>query len=99
MEFRKGIISGYPIIFKGGEDKDEQGNQRDVNEFSERSQFNKQWGWYHSIYRLSGGDVSKLNEVVRLPIHQALTFLSYEIQKDKVQYNEQKRQLDKLKRK
>ena len=89
LEYRKRIIKSYPIIFKERDEEDER-----ESDYSEGKQFSKQYGWYHSIYRISKGDVTKFTEVTTLPIHKAFTFLSYEVQKDRIEYNHQKRQLN-----
>ena len=91
MEFRRRIVRTYPIIFKQGDEEDEDRQ----SEYSEASQFSKQWGWYHSIYKVSKGDINNFEQVTTLPIHKVFTFLSYEVQKDRIEYNTAKRQIKK----
>ena len=91
MEFRERIIRGYPVLF--GEATDEE--RGDENDFSERTQFNKQWGWYQSIYAAAKGDVTKFDDVTRLRLTKALTYLTFEKQKNEIEQRELKRQLNK----
>ena len=91
MEFRKRIITGYAILFGDGDDE-EQGSD---NDFSERAQFSKQWGWYQSIYALAQGDLTKFEQVTKLRLTAALTLLTFEKQKQGIENRELKRQLKK----
>ena len=91
MEFRKRIIDSYAYLF-GTADKDE---QEDGNEFSEQAQFGKQWGWYQSIYAAAKGDITKFDDVTRLRLTKALTYLTFEKQKNDIEQRELKRQLNK----
>ena len=91
MEFRKRIITGYAVLFGDGDDE-EQGND---NDFSERTQFSKQWGWYQSIYAVAQGDLTKFEQVTKLRLTAALTILTFEKQKQGIENRELKRQLKK----
>ena len=74
LSFRDGIITSYPDLYS-------QDSEEGYNIGLEGS-FGKKWGWYQSIYALARGDVRKFDEVTKLPIHQCLTFLSFEKQKN-----------------
>ena len=91
MEFRKRVTAGYPVLFGDG-DSEEQGN---FDDFSERTQFNKQWGWYQSIYAVAKGDVTKFDEVTKLRLTTALTYLTFEKQRTEIEQRELKRQFKK----
>ena len=45
--------------------------------------FGAKWGWYHAIYQLAKGDVTRFDEVTRQQAHKCLTLLNYE--KDKAE--------------
>jgi len=68
-------------------DEDEQ----EVNDYSERAQFNKRWGWYNSIYAIAQGDLTKFDEVTGLGVRKCLTWLTYEKQKREIEEREIKR--------
>lgn len=91
MEFRKRVITGYPALFGEGDNE----KQEIENEFSERAQFSKQWGWYQSIYAVAKGDVTRFDDVTKLQLTTALTFLTFEKQKLEIEQREFKRQLNK----
>ncbi len=91
MEFRKRVITGYPVLF-GESDSEEQG---DFGEFSERTQFAKHWGWYQSIYAVAQGDVTRFERVTKLRLTTALTFLTFEKQRTEIEQRELKRQINK----
>ena len=86
LQFRKGIVEQFDTIFKGGDGENEQ-----KNDYSEWAQFNKNWKWYHSIYRISNGNLLEFDRVTKIPIYKALTYLSYVTQKDKAETSERKR--------
>jgi hypothetical protein len=89
LEFRKRIVSGFPSVYR------ESNSGADINEWSEEAQLNKRWGWYNAIYRVAKGDVTKFDEVTSINVYTALTFLSYEIERDEAEYNRQKRLMSK----
>jgi len=78
LEFRTRIIELYADLFGESTEEDE---EKGFGEFSKQHQFSKQWGWYTSIYELAQGNVTRFDEVTRLPIHQFLTALLYIKQK------------------
>jgi hypothetical protein len=83
LDFRKRLSKQFAFLFGDG-DTEESG----TNDFSERAQFGKQWGWYNSIYAVSKGDVTKFDEVTRLGLRKCLTFLTYERQKTEIEQRE-----------
>ena len=64
----------YPELYKGA------GGQR--QEFAD---FGRKWGWYQNIYALAGGDIFKIDDVTELKLLKALTFLSFEAEKNKIE--------------
>ena len=86
LDFRKRINKGYPALF-GEEDE-----QADENDFSESTQFSKRWGWYQSIYAIAKGNLERFDAVTELPLHQCLTYLTFEKQKLAVEVAQLKRQ-------
>ena len=85
LSFRQRITSLYADLFgEGGEES---------NEYSAESIFAKRWGWYATFYSLAQGDVRRLDEVSRLPVHQCLTFLSFEKSKQQTENTILKKQI------
>ena len=66
-DFRDRLVKDYDEIFgqgtKGGLDR--------------VSQFGAKWGWYHSIYELAKGDVTRVEHITELNIHQCFMMMSY----------------------
>jgi len=62
--------------------------QKAEEDYSERGQFAKQWGWYTSIYAVAKGDITKFDEVTGYGLHQCLTYLSFEKQKTEIEQRE-----------
>ena len=89
LQFRKRVTAGYPELF-GEPDED---GERTIEDFSERTQFAKRWGWYQSIYALAKGDVSKFDEVTSLRLTKCLTYLVFETQKNELEKREFERRL------
>ena len=89
MEFRKGVVNSYHQLFG---DTDEETEQEQQNDFSEETQFSKQWGWYQSIYAVAKGDISKFDEVLRMELFTILNFLTFEKQKNRIEINQLKKQ-------
>jgi hypothetical protein len=90
LDFRKRTIDGYPVLF--GEQNDEEAE----NDFSETTQFGKQWGWYQSIYQLAKGDITKFESVTELGLLECLTMLTFEKQKMDIEHRQIKRQHDRI---
>ncbi len=76
LSFREGLIAKYDDLF---------GGESSGNEFSEQAQFGKRWGWYSSLYALAKGDIRRFDEITKLPVHQSLTFLTFEKQKTEIE--------------
>ena len=87
MEFRKRITDGYDSLFRTRDSEEPEG----LGDFSEGTQFSKQWGWYQSIYALAKGDVTKFDEVTTMGLLKCLTYLTFEKQKNEIE----QRQLNK----
>jgi len=87
LEFRKRITNGYDSLFRTRDSEEPEG----IGDFSEATQFSKQWGWYQSIYALAKGDVTKFDEVTRMGLLKCLTYLTFEKQKNEIE----QRQLNK----
>jgi len=80
LRFNKRFIERFSGLFGDGDEE--------TNEFSQRSQFAKRWGWYSSFYQLAKGDVTKFDEVSRIPATRALTLLTFEKQKAEIEQAE-----------
>ena len=74
MDFRKRVIHDFAVIFDGNDDEDTGGNE-----------FTKKWGWFGVMYRLTGGEFSKLEAITERPLLEALTWLCYELDLNETQ--------------
>jgi hypothetical protein len=83
LDFRKRLSKQFAFIFGNGDEEESQSN-----DFSERTQFAKNWGWYNSIYALAKGDVTRFDEVTKLGVRKCLTYLTYERQKNEIEQRE-----------
>jgi hypothetical protein len=83
LDFRKRLSQQFAFLFGDGDTE-----EFETNDFSERTQFGKQWGWYNSIYAVAQGDVTKFDEVTKLGLRKCLTFLTYERQKTEIEQRE-----------
>jgi hypothetical protein len=81
LEFRSGLHDIYSEVF-GTEEYDE---------FSEATQFSRNWGWYATIDELAGGDITKYETIENMSMHKCLHNLCYKISKNKKERNELKR--------
>ena len=70
MEFRQRIVSDFAIVFDGSAE----GNERAIATES----FADKWSWFGVMYRLTNADISKLEQITKLNLLEALTWLSYE---------------------
>jgi len=57
--------------------------------------FNSRYGWYQSVHTLSGGDITKFEEVTRLNVYQCLYALQYEKEKNELEAQQIKRNFKK----
>jgi hypothetical protein len=88
LEFRKGVTTSYHQLFGDDADENDESQQSD---FSEETQFGKQWGWYQSIYAVAKGDIRKFDEVLRIELFTILNFLTFEKQKNRIEINQLKK--------
>ena len=70
MDFRKRIIKDFAIIFerKYSENDDIEAGETFVDK----------WGYFGIMYKLTNGDISKLEKITKLNLMEALTWLCYE---------------------
>ena len=76
MEFKQRINKSYSELFEGGITE---------SDLTAKANFGRKWNWYSSIYRLSNSNITKFNEVTKLPIHKCLMFLTFEKDKNEVE--------------
>lgn len=78
LQFRDGISASYVELYT----ESSEGEQHNV---SSEGSFGAKWGWYQSIYGLAQGDVRRFDEITALPLHQCLTFLAFEKEKNELE--------------
>ena len=81
MQFSNRISERYESLFTTRED----------NNAGAEANFGRKWGWYQSIYGAAQGDVLRFDEVFKLPVHQLLTWLTFEKEKTEIEINRLKR--------
>jgi hypothetical protein len=72
LQFSERITGSYPEIFERG-----------VTEGDAALSYFKDFGWYPTIKKLANNDIFKIDEVIELPLHKCLYFLSCEIAENK----------------
>ena len=72
FEFRSGIHTDFNPLFE--ETKEEEDKPFKTDEES----FGNKWGWYAIIYKLTGGEFLKMEEVIQRPLTECLTWLSFQ---------------------
>lgn len=75
VQYRKRLIIDYPELFEGS------GGETT----SAVSQFGQKFGWYSSLYGLSGGDVLKIEAITKLNMHECLYMLTYMKEKNELE--------------
>tara|TARA_R110000744_G_scaffold196593_1_gene315894 strand:+ start:17144 stop:17395 length:252 start_codon:yes stop_codon:yes gene_type:complete len=65
----------------GDDDDEDTGRNTDQN-------FTDRWGFFGVMYRLSGGDITKLNEITETSLYVCLTWLCYETDLESVNKNQ-----------
>jgi hypothetical protein len=78
LPFKQSLVSTFSYLFGEVKQKDE---TRELTDFSLEGQFGQRWGWFGSLHSLSGGDATKFRESTKINVYDALTWLSFE--KDK----------------
>jgi len=79
LSFREGISTSYIDLYT----ESSQGGEG--HNISSEGSFGAKWGWYQSIYGLAQGDVRRFDEITELPLHQCLTFLAFEKEKNEIE--------------
>ena len=75
LSFRKRIVETFDSLF----------GETTEGGFGISANFGAKWGWYQSIYAIAKGDVTKFNEITKLPIAQCLTWLEFEKEKNELE--------------
>jgi hypothetical protein len=71
--FAARIADEFSDVFEG------EGDPRGI-----KAQFGKRWGWFAVVHQLAQGDVLHVEAVTGSPLKQCLMWLSYEVDKMKV---------------
>ena len=78
LSFRDEIVQAYDGLFSSSS-----GDAGVIG--GAESAFAERYGWYQSLYALAGGDALRLGSVTNLQIHEALTWLQFEKEKNKLE--------------
>ena len=76
LRFSERLVERYSTLYQTG--SNEGGQSRTGN-------FAKKWGFYQNFYTLAKGDITKFDIVTKLNIHECLTYLSYEKEKNEIE--------------
>ena len=79
LSFRDRISESYIELYT------ENNTQTQGHNISSEGGFGAKWGWYQSIYGLAQGDVRRFDQITELPLHQCLTFLTFEKEKNELE--------------
>lgn len=72
FDFRSGIHNDFNPLFEEVEQEEkEKGIKTDEESFGDK------WGWYSIIYKLTGGEFLKMEEVIQRPLTECLTWLAF----------------------
>ena len=77
MEFRNQIVEAYDGLYGSSGDAEDG--------FGHRAAFGRKWGTYQSILALAQDDVRRVEEVTKLPLHNALMYLEYQKEKTELE--------------
>ena len=70
MGFRERIVNDFRVIFDGTPEGNEEAIATET--------FADKWSWFGVMYRLTNADISKLEQITKLNLLEALTWLTYE---------------------
>ena len=80
MQFREGLIRSFPEFY-------DKGDEQDTGRIgaTQEQVFNQKWGWFTAFIQLAKGDFLRVEQVTKLTIYQALTYLAYMVDEKKMQ--------------
>jgi|TARA_B110000037_G_C16752405_1_gene355747 hypothetical protein len=80
LEFRKSTIKSFATVFDGEAETGDNVGDEDLTEMGRNNDanFSNRWGWFGVMYRLTNGDIIKLEQIARLELYVCLTWLCYE---------------------
>ena len=81
MQFREQTIDNFSIVFDNQGGEEEGVNEGIIDKFSDN------WSWYCIIYRLTNGNIEKLNKIINTSLYECLTWLTYEAELEEQQKN------------
>lgn len=88
FDWRKVITYNFSGLFSGKKEDDED----DILDGPAAPEFDGRWKWFSMIERLANGDITKFEEVYKIPYISALNTLSYWHERDQYQERLRKRQ-------
>lgn len=74
MQHCKRLHEYYPELYQGGGD-----SSQDIADFG------KKWNWYQNIYSIARGNVFEFERATKLKLGEALLYLSFEADKNKLE--------------
>ena len=84
LSYRTDLFKRYEGLFEQGDGQDEDepeftGQRMTVADaqMEQREKAKRKWSWIAIIYNLSGGDITKANEIVNKKFTECLIWLSY----------------------
>jgi len=80
-EFRTGVVGNYPELFE----------QTTENQFGGVQNFARKYGWYQSLFALSGGDVIRIKNITELKFHECFLMLAFMKDKNELEQRELKK--------
>jgi len=83
LQYRKRVIAGYPSLF-GEASEEGSGHTRE-------EQFASKYGWFTSLYSLSGGQAVNYQKVTKMNHLEALMFLEFEKEKAEIEASQRRR--------
>lgn len=85
MRFREGLVKIFPEFYNQGD-----GENSGRIGASQEEIFAQKWGWFTAFVRLSDGNFLEIERATKLSIQQALTYLTYMIDEQKLIASKQK---------
>ena len=79
------VISSILFFYHLGIDYDGLFQKQEREALDAVSNFGRKWGWYQSLIHLAQNDIRRFKDISKLNMHECLTFLTFEKEKNEIE--------------
>ena len=97
FDFKANIVKDYEGLFETNfvdinEEENEELESKENKKSNSSEDYNSKWMWYSIVLDLSGGDITRFEEIFNLDVFDVLNYLSYHKETDNLRKERENQQ-------